>query len=88
MVRTLYRLLLTLTPTTRLGDKIVSFLFFIAYMRRWPKKGFLFNDYLFQIKTSNEILDPLRIFVSDKEYVKLYVKATVGKNIRCQPWTF
>jgi hypothetical protein len=37
-----------------------------------------FNDALFYIKTSNEILDPLRVFVSDKALVKQYVKAKVG----------
>ena len=38
----------------------------------------LFHDVLYRIKTTNEILDPLRVFVSDKEFVKLYVKAVVG----------
>lgn len=38
----------------------------------------MFNDVLFRIKTSDEILDPLRVFVSDKEFVKLYVTALVG----------
>jgi hypothetical protein len=33
---------------------------------------------LYRIKTSDEIYDPLRVFVSDKEFVKLYVKAIAG----------
>lgn len=37
-----------------------------------------FNDYLFKIKTDGTLLDPLRQFISDKEYVKLYVAMQVG----------
>lgn len=36
------------------------------------------NDVLYRIKTGDEILDPLRVFVTDKELVKIYVKAVVG----------
>ena len=37
-----------------------------------------YNDVLHRIKTSDDIIDPLRVFVSDKEYLKLYVRATLG----------
>ena len=37
-----------------------------------------FNDYLFKIKTDGTLLDPLRQFISDKEYVKLYVAMRIG----------
>lgn len=43
-----------------------------------PTSRPLFNDVLHRIKTTDEILDPLRVFVSDKEFVKVYVKAVVG----------
>lgn len=33
---------------------------------------------MYFIKTSDEILDPLRIFVSDKEYAKIYIGTKVG----------
>ena len=36
-----------------------------------------FNDHFFRIKDKH-LRDPLRVFVSDKEFVKLYVAATVG----------
>ena len=36
-----------------------------------------FSDHLFRIKT-RELHDPLRVFVSDKEYVKWYVGSRVG----------
>ncbi|MEL6685346.1 MAG: ATP-grasp fold amidoligase family protein [Pseudomonadota bacterium] len=38
----------------------------------------LFNDVLYRLKTSDEIRDPLRVFVTDKEFGKLYIKAIVG----------
>ena len=37
-----------------------------------------FNDYLFKIKTDGTLLDPLRQFISDKEYVKLYIAIHAG----------
>jgi hypothetical protein len=40
----------------------------------------LFNDVLYRIKTSDEILDPMRVFVSDKEFLKIYVRAFAGEN--------
>lgn len=46
--------------------------------KRLPSDQLIFNDVLYKIKTSNEILDPLRVFTSDKEFVKLYVKAIIG----------
>lgn len=38
----------------------------------------LFNDYLYRIKTTEKMHDPLRVFVSDKEYVKIFVKSEIG----------
>ena len=38
----------------------------------------LFNDVLYRIKTTDEIINPLRVFVSDKEFVKFFIKAMVG----------
>jgi hypothetical protein len=51
---------------------------FLRAHGRLPTNKLLFNDILYKIKTTDEITDPLRVFVSDKEFVKLYVKATVG----------
>ena len=34
----------------------------------------------FRVKTSDEIEDPLRRFVSDKELVKEYVRETIGEQ--------
>lgn len=67
-----------LLPKNRFGDKIYSFINFFKNHKRFPTKKKLFNDYFYKIKTTNEILDPLRIFLSDKEYVKIYVKSQIG----------
>lgn len=65
-------------PRNRSGDKLLSLISFVIQHRRLPSDKLIFNDYLYRIKTSDELLDPLRVFVSDKEFLKLYVKATVG----------
>ena len=77
----LLRLVKRFAPRNRSGDYLVSLVNFVWQHKRWPnRKSTLFNDVLFRIKTSDEILDPLRVFVSDKEFVKLYVKAIVGAD--------
>ncbi len=66
-------------PRTRGFDYLAALLWFVRYQHRLPaRKPALFNDHLFWIKTSDEIMNPLRVFTSDKEYLKMYVKATVG----------
>lgn len=76
----LYQALLALLPRNRLGDRAVAFINFVVRHKRLPSKRPLFNDALYRIKVSDEILDPLRVFVSDKEFVKLYVRAVVGED--------
>lgn len=61
-----------------LGDKISWLIMFIRAHKRLPSNKLLFNDVLYKIKTTDEILDPLRVFVTDKEFVKLYIKSTIG----------
>lgn len=65
-------------PRTRSGDKVVALLRFVAKHQRFPTNRLLFNDTLYRLKTSKEIDNPLRVFVSDKEFVKLYVRSIVG----------
>ena len=78
ILRVNLRVLHSALPKNRFGDKIYAYIMFVFDHNRLPNKSNTFNDVLYQIKTSNEILNPLRIFVSDKEFVKLYVKATIG----------
>lgn len=70
--------ILALLPKNRVGDLIFSLLIFFRAHKRLPKNELLFNDVLFKIKTSNEILDPLRVLVSDKEFLKSYVQDVAG----------
>jgi hypothetical protein len=65
-------------PYARFADRLYHRVLFYRKHHRWPSGRKLWNDVWYRIKTSNEILDPLRIFVSDKEHVKQYVKAVVG----------
>lgn len=65
-------------PYTRSGDELFSFIMFLRRHGRKPTSGMIFNDVLYRIKTSQEILNPLRVFVSDKEFLKIFVKAVVG----------
>ena len=73
-----YRTLIKMVPRNRVGDKFFSFINFVIQHKRFPTNQPIFNDFLYGIKTTDEILNPLRVFVSDKEFVKLYVKAVVG----------
>jgi TupA-like ATPgrasp len=76
--RGVYRSFLRSLPENRAGDKLVSLIQFFRFHKRLPNKSMSYNDVLHRIKTSDDILDPLRVFVSDKEFLKLYVKAVVG----------
>ena len=53
---------------------------FIRSHKRLPNKAFL-NDHLYKIKVSDEILDVLRQYTSDKELVKYYISNTVGDEL-------
>jgi hypothetical protein len=52
---------------------------FLANHKRLPiRPNTLFNDFLFQLLSSSELESPLRTFVTDKEFGKLYVEKKVG----------
>lgn len=70
----------TILPKTRLFDRVYNTVLFIVTHKRLPRQVFLFNDVLYKLKVTNEILDPLRVFVSDKEFVKLYIASVVGNK--------
>jgi hypothetical protein len=65
-------------PRTPAGDRLYHQILFYRKHGRLPNGALLWNDMWFRVKTSDEIDDPLRVFVSDKEHVKHYVKAVVG----------
>ncbi len=68
-------------PKTALGDKFSALIIFFVHQKRFPdfQKGGL-NDACYYVKATDEILHPARIFTSDKEYLKFYVTAKVGKQ--------
>ena len=61
-------------------DRIINYIQFVDDHKRLPKNRYFFNDYLFNIKNTNEILDPLRQFVSDKYLVKDYVRSKLNES--------
>lgn len=67
-------------PPSRFVDQVVSFLDGISKLRRIPqfKNPKLFNDHLLTMKGDGSLYDPLRQFVTDKEYVKHYIAAAIG----------
>ena len=68
-------------PATRAGDTLFSAALFYKYHGRWPnlRQPRLFNEHMLRLKLSSSAVEPLRQFVTDKEHVKLYVRATVGE---------
>jgi len=66
----LRKVLLALLPENRFGDTVFSWVSFVFYHGRLPHRNRMwFNDVLYAIKVSDEILDPLRVLTTDKEYV-------------------
>lgn len=77
-IKDMYQLILKISPRTDLVDRLIAFFEFVWFHRRLPSHRLLFSDFLYRIKTTEQITDPLRVFVSDKEYVKVFVKAVIG----------
>ena len=70
-----------LSPASARGDLLFSWYRFVKNHRRLPRKNArLINDRLYRMKIDGTLLDPLRQFVTDKEFVKIYVAGTVGDN--------
>jgi hypothetical protein len=78
LLRAAYRLFVRIVPESEFGDYIYSLSHFLFKHGRLPSDSKTFNDFLFHLKASDRIVDPLRVFVSDKEFLKLYVKAVIG----------
>ncbi len=75
-----FRSLKVLITRNKIGDRLSWLIRFIQVHKRLPSNKLLFNDVLYKIKTTNEILDPLRVFVSDKEFLKIFVRGTLGEQ--------
>jgi len=73
-----YELFFSRIPYSFTGDNFFTFLRFIQDHGRLPGRKMNFNDYLYHLKTSGEASNPLRAFVTDKEFAKLYITGVVG----------
>ena len=78
--RKIFRFFLKNLPVNKFFDNLLSFIQFSYIHKRLPSKKKYFNDVLYQIKTSNEIDDPLRVFVTDKEYSKIFLKEIIDSK--------
>jgi hypothetical protein len=54
--------------------------FFFRNHGRYPRKPWLFNDYLHRMKVDGTLADPLRVRVTDKELSKRFVAETIGER--------
>lgn len=77
--RNVNTLLMKVLPKNNCGDRVIAWVKFLFNHKRLPNKD-LFNDRLYFLKSSGELRDPLRVFVSDKEYVKIFVRSIVGEG--------
>ncbi len=72
-------------PKTLWLDRMVGLYKFLECHGRLPeKRPQRYSDRLFALRTSGELYDPLRQFVTDKEHVKLYIAQTVGSQYNLQ----
>jgi hypothetical protein len=63
-------------------DRLHGFLTFALYHRCWPRpdQPRTLSEHLLRLKLSDELCHPLRLAVTDKEYVKRYVSNTIGER--------
>ncbi|MBL8581082.1 MAG: hypothetical protein JNL61_02495 [Rhizobiaceae bacterium] len=64
----------------RLWDAVAAYCAFLSAHARRPTTRPLLNDVMFHVKTTAEILKPLRVFVTDKELAKIYVAGLIGRS--------
>lgn len=81
----LFRSFVDSMPSNSFGNWIYFTAYFVYSQRRWPRRiRRLVNDRWFSILTGPECMDVLRQFTTDKEFVKIYVTAKLGKEF-CVP---
>ena len=59
-------------------DNLIHFRNFILAHHRIPLNNNWFNDEVYKTMTTKEIVNPLRVFTTDKEFVKIFIKSIVG----------
>ena len=80
IVRAMIFALRTVLPTTRWGDRNFALMEYMLWMRRIPRvrNPARFNERLLKMKLDGSLFDPLRQYITDKEYAKQYIAAVVG----------
>ncbi len=69
-----------LLPYNRWDDRIAHFLQFFRAHSRLPGDFTVNTDVMHEIKRSGELLNPLRVFTTDKELAKIFTAAVAGKQ--------
>ena len=72
-------LILRVLPKNVFVDTIFSYLTFFYFHKRLPSKKNLFSNVLFRLRIKS-LSDPLRVFITDKEYLKIFVKSIIGEK--------
>ena len=69
-------------PSTQWADALVAITQYVRRHKRIPRlrNPLLFNEHLLRIKLDGTLADPLRQYVTDKDYVKHYVASAVGRE--------
>lgn len=67
-------------PESRWADDFLAHLHFYGELGRLPTNPGGYQDRLFRIKTSEEIMSPLRGLISDKELVKIWAGGVAGED--------
>lgn len=68
-------------PRNRFGTWVYTLIGHVLYNRRFPRRySQKFNDRMFYLRVSDEMLSPLRARISDKELVKSYISERVGNH--------
>lgn len=67
-------------PKDDTGDRLYALILFARVHGRLPRDETLFNDYVFNIKSTAEGQRPERCFVTDKHLAKIYIKAIAGEE--------
>lgn len=76
----LYDFIFNHIPYNSLGDNVFLLFKFLEIHKRLPSDQLIFNDYLYQNKVNGELTNPLRVFVTDKEFVKIFIRAMIGEE--------
>ncbi len=65
-------------PNWSFIDRAVGLFYFLYQHHRLPGDHDRLNFLLYKLKTSGELLKPERVYTTDKEFVKLFIKSVVG----------